>query len=51
MMRSERQIKRELERVKLIEKEYEGCSIGTDGYTYWLDAFHLRQALEWVLCL
>ncbi len=48
-MKSQQQVEQELERIKLMEKEYEGCTPGTDGFSYWQDAFHTRQTLEWVL--
>lgn len=48
-MKSKQQIEAELERVKKIEKEFEGSNVGTDGHAYWVDAFHMRQTLEWVL--
>lgn len=49
MIRSEHQVKRELERVIAIEKQYEN-SKDKDDKRYWLEAFYRRQALEWVLC-
>lgn len=47
-MKTQQQIEHELERVKVIEKQYEDAT-DDDGKRYWLDAFHLRQVLEWVL--
>lgn len=48
-MKTKEQIEAELKRIKLIEKEYENCTPGTDGYRYWQDAFHTMQTLQWVL--
>lgn len=48
-MKTEQQIKNERDRIKAIEDQYDKTLIGTNEYRYYIEAFDIRQTLDWVL--